>query len=81
MLYSSGFFFCFFPFWKAKQTFLFGGDMKLLFFFLDLPPQINYIHAAVLETAFFSHAIKFAVKTKQRNNSNGLEKYSWNIGN
>lgn len=57
--------------------------MKLLFFFLDLPPQINYIHAAVLEkrAAFFSHAIKFAIKTKQRNNSNGLEKYSWNIGN
>lgn len=73
---SSGFFLIFFPpFWKAKLRFLCWGDMKLLFFFLD-PTKIGYIHAAVLEkrAAFFSHAIKFAIKTKQRNNSNGLEK-------
>lgn len=71
----------FFLFWKAKLTFFLFGVTWNFFFFLD-SSKIDYIHAIPEKiAAFFSHAIKFAIKTKQRNNSSGLEKYSWNTGN
>lgn len=70
-----------FPLLKSKtDIFLFGVTWNF-FFFLD-SSKIDYIHAIPKKiAAFFSHAIKFAIKTKQRNNSSGLEKYSWNTGN